>query len=46
MVRKDIFSMSQKELNRVSIINNVLKKVITQKEGACDLDLTPYPDTG
>ena len=40
MVRKDIFRMTQKELNRVSIINNVLKKVVTQKDAACDLDLS------
>ncbi|HHT9126894.1 MAG TPA: helix-turn-helix domain-containing protein [Candidatus Brocadiia bacterium] len=40
MARKDIFRMTQKELNRVSIINNVLKKVITQKKAADILDLS------
>lgn len=40
MVREDIFRMSQKELNRVSIINNVLKKEITQKKAADILDLS------
>ena len=40
MVRKDILRMSQKEINRVSIINEALKKAITQKDAACDLDLS------
>ncbi len=40
MARKDIFRMSQKELNRVSIIVNVLKKEITQKKAADILDLS------
>jgi len=40
MAREDIFRMTQKELKRISIINDVLKKLITQKDAACVLDLS------